>query len=90
MTVSNYFLTALTLVQELTQFTDTENNMIIHDNGTEREMTESEIAELQEAQKLVAKDRAVAAKIVADKAVAKQAVLDKLGLTADEVTALLG
>ena len=30
------------------------------------------------------------AKAEADKAVAKQAVLDKLGLTADEVTALLG
>ena len=28
--------------------------------------------------------------IVMDKAIAKQAVLDKLGLTADEVTALLG
>ncbi len=30
------------------------------------------------------------AKSVADKATAKQAVLDKLGLTADEVTALFG
>jgi hypothetical protein len=30
------------------------------------------------------------ARIKADKATAKQAVLDKLGLTADEVTALLG
>lgn len=38
-------------------------------------------------------DEAEAAKrkqIVMDKAIAKQAVLDKLGLTADEVTALLG
>ena len=30
------------------------------------------------------------AQAAADKATAKQAVLDKLGLTADEVTALLG
>ena len=32
----------------------------------------------------------VKADALADKAKAKQAVLDKLGLTADEVTALLG
>lgn len=64
--------------------------MIIHDNGVEREMTESEIAELQEAQKLVAKDRAAAAKIAADKDKQKQAVLDRLGITADEAALLLG
>ena len=64
--------------------------MIIHDNGVEREMTEYEIAELQEAQKLVVKDRAAAAKIAADKATAKQALLDRLGITADEAALLLG
>ena len=64
--------------------------MIINDNGTEREMTESEIAELQEAQKLVSKDRAATAKIASDKAKAKAALLDKLGITADEAELLLG
>ena len=64
--------------------------MIINDNGTGREMTESEIAELQEAQKLVAKDRAATAKIASDKAKAKAALLDKLGITADEAELLLG
>ena len=64
--------------------------MIINDNGTEREMTKSEIAELQEAQKLVAKDRAATAKIASDKAKAKAALLDKLGITADEAELLLG
>ena len=52
-------------------------------------MTESEIAELQESQRLVGKDRETAAKVASDKAIARQAVIDKLGLTADEVTALL-
>ena len=64
--------------------------MIINDNGTEREMTESEIAELQEAQKLVVKDRTAAAKAQTDKAAAKQAVLNRLGITADEAALLLG
>ena len=63
--------------------------MIIHDNGVEREMTESEIAELQEAQRLIAKDRETSAKVASDKAAARQAVIAKLGLTADEVAALL-
>ena len=36
------------------------------------------------------KDRAAQAKADTAKAAARQAVLDKLGLTADEVTALLG
>ena len=36
------------------------------------------------------KDRAAQAKSDIAKAAARQAVLDKLGLTADEVTALLG
>jgi hypothetical protein len=36
------------------------------------------------------KDAADKAKADADKQAARQAVLDKLGLTADEITALLG
>ena len=64
--------------------------MIIYDNGTEREMTESEIAELQEAQKLVAKDRKATADALAARTVAREALLDKLGITAEEAQLLLG
>ena len=51
-----------------------------------RDMNEAELAQ-HEIDKTNAK---ADAKAQADKATAKQAVLDKLGLTADEVTALLG
>jgi len=51
-----------------------------------REMNDAELAQL-ELDKAEANERA---KAEADKATAKQAVLTKLGLTADEVTALLG
>lgn len=51
-----------------------------------RDVTADEIAE----QKVMQDEIALQAKAQADKATAKQAVLDKLGLTADEVTALLG
>ena len=64
--------------------------MKISDNGIDRDMTEAEeishlatLADIEKANK-------AQTKIAADKATAKQAVLDKLGLTADEVTALLG
>ena len=64
--------------------------MTTNDNGTDRNMTEAEetahLATLVDLEK----SAKAQAKVVADKAVAKQAVLDKLGLTADEVTALLG
>ena len=66
------------------------SDYITNDNGTDRDMTEAEI----EAYKIVKIDlekrTKARAKAEADKAKAKQAVLDKLGLTADEVTALLG
>ena len=64
--------------------------MLINDNGTEREATETEIAYYEQWSKDVEKLMKAQAKAEADKAKAKQAVLDKLGLTADEVTALLG
>jgi hypothetical protein len=51
--------------------------------NTERDMTEAEIAQYN-------KDIVDANAEQATKAAARQAVLDKLGLTADEVTALLG
>ena len=50
-----------------------------------RDMTADEIAERKVMQDEIAEQ----AKAQADKATAKQAVLTKLGLTADEVTALL-
>jgi hypothetical protein len=51
----------------------------------EREQTETELAQ-SKADEVEAKAQA---KAEADKATAKEAVLIKLGLTADEVTALL-
>lgn len=52
---------------------------------TEREMTIEEIAEMEARQTFVANQEAEAQA----KAAARQAVLDKLGLTAEEVAALL-
>ena len=63
--------------------------MLINDNGTEREATEAEIAYYEAWQKDIVKEAKAQAKAKADKATAKQAVLTKLGLTADEVAALL-
>jgi hypothetical protein len=64
--------------------------MKTNDNGTERDMTEAEQA-AHEAWAVIAQAEAKAqAQVVADKAAARQAVITKLGLTADEVTALLG
>ena len=57
--------------------------MKIQIGNTERDMTEAEIAQYN-------KDIVDANAEQATKAAARQAVLDKLGLTADEVTALLG
>ena len=59
---------------------------IVFDGAEHREMTDVEFAQY-EADQITNKAQVKAA---ADKAKAKQAVLDKLGLTADEVTALLG
>ena len=60
-----------------------------NDNGVDRAMTEKETADhvaFLDASKL---EDAAIAKAQADKAAARQAVLTKLGLTADEVAALL-
>ena len=64
--------------------------MRINDNGTDRNMTEAEQEAHEASAKLAQAEAKAAAKVAANKAAAKQAVLDKLGLTADEVTALLG
>ena len=63
--------------------------MKINDNGTQREMNADEIA-LHEDWKISATNEAkLREEAAANKAKAKQAVLEKLGLTADEVAALL-
>ena len=61
-----------------------------NDNGTDRDMTEQEqLAHLKYAKVLETETKAKA-KTDADKQAARQIVLNKLGLTADEVAALLG
>jgi hypothetical protein len=52
---------------------------------SEREATADEIAEMQKEEALKQQREA----IIAEKVAARQAVLDKLGLTADEIAALL-
>ena len=64
--------------------------MRINDNGTDRDMTEAEETAFVEWQKIALAEAKVQAQVVADKAAARQAVITKLGLTAGEVTALLG
>ena len=55
-----------------------------------RDYTTDELAQLEIDKAQAVKDAADKAKADADKQAARQAVLDKLGLTADEITALLG
>ena len=62
----------------------------IHDNGTDRDMTDEEIAEYQIWQKLRKEETKAETDAQTARAAARQAVLDKLGLTADEAAALLG
>ena len=66
----------------------------IHDCATgetiTRDYTTDELAQLEIDKAQAVKDAAAKAKADADKQAARQTVLDKLGLTADEVTALLG
>jgi len=63
--------------------------MKTNDNGIDRDMTEAEQT-AHETWSAIAQGEAEAqAKAEADKATARQAVMTKLGLTADEVTALL-
>jgi hypothetical protein len=55
-----------------------------------RDLTADEIAQHEADEAQTIKDAAAKAKADADKQAARQTVLDKLGLTADEITALLG
>jgi ribosomal 50S subunit-associated protein YjgA (DUF615 family) len=63
--------------------------MIIHINGIEREATEEEIAEIEATRAESKAEAKATAKVEADRAKLKEATLVKLGLTADEVAALL-
>jgi hypothetical protein len=55
-----------------------------------RDFNADELAQLKADQAQATKDAADKAKADATKAAVRQAVLDKLGLTADEIAALLG
>jgi hypothetical protein len=57
----------------------------IFDGNTKRLMTDEELANYE----TICAERQAEAEAVEAKAAARQAVLDKLGLTADEVAALL-
>lgn len=63
--------------------------MKIYEDGIEREATETDIALIQAYQIEGEKQLAAEAKVAEAKAKAKQAVIDKLGLTAEEIAALL-
>ena len=55
-----------------------------------RDYNDDELAQHKTDQAQAIKDASDKAKADADKQAARQAVLDKLGLTADEIAALLG
>jgi len=61
----------------------------INDNGVERDMTEAEAKAFDKTLKDTAKDQAALEAEKQAKAQAKAEVLAKLGLTAEEVVALL-
>ena len=64
--------------------------MKINDNGTDRDMTETEIANHETVFAEIEANKKATAEAQTERAAARQAVLDKLGLTADEAAALLG
>jgi hypothetical protein len=61
----------------------------ISDNGNDRDMTETEIAEFEQTKLTLANEKKANDKIEANRAKLKAETLAKLGLTADEVAALL-
>ena len=63
--------------------------MKIFEDGIEREATADEVAEIEKRDAETIKQQKAEAKAKTDKEKAKQAVLAKLGLSADEVEALL-
>ena len=63
--------------------------MKINDNGTDRDMTAEEIETYNASIKAAQQEEKVNADELADRQALKTATLAKLGLTADEVAALL-
>ena len=63
--------------------------MNINDNGIDRDMTQTEIANHETWVSEIEAKKQAQADAKAIKEIARTAVLDKLGLTADEVAALL-
>ena len=63
--------------------------MKINDNGTDRDMTAEEIETYNASIKAAQQEEKVKADELADRQALKTATLAKLGLTADEVAALL-
>ena len=61
----------------------------MNDNGIERDMTEEELAIYEASSKAIKQDQKLVADELADRQTLKTATLAKLGLTADEVAALL-
>lgn len=64
--------------------------MKINDNGVDRDMTEQEIATHEAWAKIKTAEIKAQAKADTDRAAARQALLDRLSITADEATLLLG
>ena len=62
----------------------------INDNGTDRDMTEDEIKEYEAWKVIHAAEAEAQAQADEARQVAKDVVLTKLGLSADELAALLG
>lgn len=63
--------------------------MIIHINGIDREATKEEIADIKAMQTESQLEAQAQAQLIANRQTLKEATLAKLGLTADEVAALL-
>jgi hypothetical protein len=61
----------------------------VNDNGIDRNMTDEEQALFVESKNNYKVEKQSEAQVVADRQALKTATLDKLGLTADEVAALL-
>jgi hypothetical protein len=61
----------------------------INDNGIERDMTADELAIYEASVKAIKQDQKIVADELADRQALKTATLAKLGLSADEVAALL-
>jgi hypothetical protein len=64
--------------------------MRINDNGVDRDMTDTELAEYDAWSTIALIEHEQQQQAAAAKSAARQAVLDKLGLTANEAQALLG